>query len=173
MRNTGAIPKNPIKYLLALTEFLALEPKLVVANHRSMSPIVGDGDANVSLTSYGKRIATVWKTIETIGAGNLKPRRIILWLDDAAALADPPATLKRLCARGLEFAPAATTDRTRSISRTSARSSPTNPSAPWLPRTTMSSIRRTGSKNYWRRTGPTRSRRSARECAPTRRTVRG
>lgn len=103
MRNTGAIPKNPIKYLLALSEFLALEPKLVVTNHRSTSPIIGDGDANVSLTSYGKRIGSVWKAIETIGAGTVKPRRIILWLDDAAVLANPPATLKRLCARGLEI----------------------------------------------------------------------
>jgi hypothetical protein len=103
MRNTGAIPKNPIRWSLAVTEFLAQEPKLRIVNHRSPSPIIGDGDANVSLTSYGKRIATVWKTIETIGGGTVKPRRIILWLDDAAALADPPAPLKRLRARGLEI----------------------------------------------------------------------
>lgn len=103
MRNTGAIPKNPIRWSLAVTEFLAQEPKLRILNHRSPSPIIGDGDANVSLTSYGKRIATVWKTIETIGGGTVKPRRIILWLDDAAALADPPAPLKRLRARGLEI----------------------------------------------------------------------
>ena len=45
----------------------------------------------------------MWKTIETIGAGSIKPRRVILWLDDAAALADPPPSLKRLQARGLEI----------------------------------------------------------------------
>lgn len=103
MRNTGAIPKNPVKYLPALAEFLALEPRLRATNHRSSSPIVGDGDATVCLTSYGKRIDTVWKTIETIGAGTVKPRRMILWLDDMAACANPPATLLRLCARGLEL----------------------------------------------------------------------
>lgn len=103
MRNTGAIPKNPIRYLPALAEFLAQEPKLRVINLRSTAPIVGDGDANVSLTSYGNRIGTVWKTIETIGAGTVKPRRIILWLDDAAVIANPPAALERLRARGLEL----------------------------------------------------------------------
>lgn len=103
MRNTGAIPKNPIRWTFAFTEFVAQEPILRVVNHRSTSPIVGDGDANVSLTSYGKRIGTVWKTIETIGGGTVKPRRIILWLDDAAVLANPPASLKRLRARGLEI----------------------------------------------------------------------
>lgn len=103
MRNTGAIPKNPIKYLPALAEFLAQEPKLRVINHRSSAPIVGDGDANVSLTSYGRRIGTVWKTIETIGAGTVRPRRIILWLDDIAAFTNPPTELQRLCARGLEL----------------------------------------------------------------------
>ncbi len=103
MRNTGAIPKNPIKYLPALAEFLVQEPRLRVVNHRSTAPIVGDAPANVSLTSYGARIATVWKTIETIGAGTVRPRRIILWLDDVASLANPPAALRRLCARGLEL----------------------------------------------------------------------
>ena len=57
----------------------------------------------MSLTSYGTRIGTVWKTIETIGAGAVKPRRLILWLDDKSALADLPASLKRLRARGLEI----------------------------------------------------------------------
>ena len=36
----------------------------------------GTGAANVSLTSYGKRISTVWQTIETIGAGTVKPHRL-------------------------------------------------------------------------------------------------
>lgn len=102
MRNTGAIPKNPAKYLLALSEFAVHGPKLRAVNRWATSSIVGDGDANVSLTSYGRRIDTVWKTIETIGAGTLKPRRIILWLDDPAVLADLPGSLRRLCARGLE-----------------------------------------------------------------------
>jgi len=72
------------------------------ANRTSTTSIVGGTDVNVSLTSYGKRISTVWKTIETIGAGTAKPRRLVLWLDDAAALADLPPTLRRLQARGLE-----------------------------------------------------------------------
>lgn len=130
MRNTGAIPKNPAKYLLALSEFAVHGPKLRAVNRWATSSIVGDGDANVSLTSYGRRIDTVWKTIETIGAGTLKPRRVILWLDDPAVLADLPGSLRRLCARGWRFVLATTTGRTRSTFPTSVRSIRTNPGAP-------------------------------------------
>lgn len=59
----------------------------------------------VSLTSYGKRIDTVFLTIESIGRGRMKPGRLILWLDEESTLADPPATLRRLVKRGLEIHP--------------------------------------------------------------------
>lgn len=101
--NTGVNPTSLLDWCRALFEFATLWPRLELTNHRSKSPIVGDGDANVSLTTYGKRIATVWKTIETIGNGTVRPRRLILWLDDAATVANPPATLRRLQARGLEI----------------------------------------------------------------------
>jgi len=103
MRNNGVLPRDPLVMAAALAELAALGPRLRARNARSTAPIVGDGAANVSLTSYGARIATVWKTIETIGAGTVKPRRLILWLDDAATVADPPMRLKRLQARGLEI----------------------------------------------------------------------
>lgn len=101
--NSGVGPRNPVAFCAAVSEFVRLSLRLRRANRSSDFPIVGDADANVSLTSYGKRIATVWKTIESIGSGTVKPRRIILWLDDVAALADPPGSLKRLQARGLEI----------------------------------------------------------------------
>lgn len=66
-------------------------------------PVTGDAAAVVNLTSYGHRIATVFYTIESIAAGTVRPRRLILWLDDAAVLADPPPELRRLRARGLEL----------------------------------------------------------------------
>jgi hypothetical protein len=56
----------------------------------------------VSLTSYGKRIRTVYLAIESISRGRLRPSRIILWLDDRAAFDNPPATIRRLVERGLE-----------------------------------------------------------------------
>lgn len=59
----------------------------------------------VSLTSYGKRIDTVYLTIESIGRGNCKPSRLILWLDEDDVLLDPPDTLRRLVRRGLEILP--------------------------------------------------------------------
>ncbi len=103
MRNIGTDPTDPLGWMLTFAEFCTLRPRLRVRNHRSLEPVVGTGAANVSLTSYGKRIATVWQTIETIGAGAVKPGRLILWLDDRDAYLDPPATLKRLQARGLEI----------------------------------------------------------------------
>lgn len=103
MRNTGVTPRNPLAWCVTFAEFASLEPRLLLANLRSSAPIIGDADANVSLTSFGRRIRTVWKTIEAIGAGTVRPHRVILWLDDAAALADLPAPLERLRARGLEI----------------------------------------------------------------------
>lgn len=102
-RNVGNNPTGVVGWCLALAEFGSLGPRLRAANWWSRTPIVGDGDANVSLTSYGTRISKVWKTIETIGAGSVKPRRLILWLDDLSVVADPPASLRRLQVRGLEI----------------------------------------------------------------------
>lgn len=101
--NTGMMPSSLPQLCKTLLEFALLWPRLILTNHRSTMPIVGTGNANVSLTTYGKRIATVWKTIETIGSGTVRPRRLILWLDDIDAVANPPSTLQRLQARGLEI----------------------------------------------------------------------
>jgi hypothetical protein len=101
--NTGTYPSSVLSFLRALPEYLMLWPRMLLVNHRSTRSIVGDGGANVSLTTYGKRTATVWKTIETIGSGTVRPRRLILWLDDAAAVANPPTPLRRLVSRGLEI----------------------------------------------------------------------
>ena len=56
----------------------------------------------VSMTTYGRRIETVYLTLESIGRGVLLPRRLILWLDDEAAFRNRPDSLRRLEARGLE-----------------------------------------------------------------------
>lgn len=101
--NSGVGTRSLGGWCAAVSEFIRLSQQLRRANQSSNRPIVGDADVNVSLTSYGQRIAKVWRTIESIGAGSVKPRRVILWLDDVAALADPPASLKRLQARGLEI----------------------------------------------------------------------
>lgn len=102
-RNNGANPTSVWGWFRAIVEFVSLGPRLSLTNRRSTNPIIGVGNANVSLTTYGRRTATVWKTIETIGAGTVRPGRVILWLEDAAVVANPPRTLKRLQARGLEI----------------------------------------------------------------------
>ncbi len=71
-------------------------------NLRSHQSVVADSGVVLSLTTYGRRIQSVYLTIESIGAGKMRPRRLMLWLE-ASDLALPlPPTLKRLQSRGLE-----------------------------------------------------------------------
>jgi O-antigen/teichoic acid export membrane protein len=71
-------------------------------NRYGRMPLTQANGLVVSLTSYGKRIRTVYLAIESIGRGRLRPSRIILWLDDRTAFENPPATIRRLVQRGLE-----------------------------------------------------------------------
>jgi hypothetical protein len=72
-------------------------------NRYSSRPLTQPDGPVVSLTSYGKRIHTVYYPIESIGRGTLRPSRLILWLDDNTAFDHPPTTLRRLMGRGLEL----------------------------------------------------------------------
>ncbi|WFR67264.1 hypothetical protein P9139_01165 [Curtobacterium flaccumfaciens] len=54
------------------------------------------------MTSFGERIATAHLALESIAAGTALPSRMILWLDDEAAVACPTEGLRRLMRRGLE-----------------------------------------------------------------------
>jgi hypothetical protein len=64
--------------------------------------VVAAGGPVVSLTTYGKRIETVYLTLESIARGMVLPGRLILWMDDQAAFEGRPESLRRLEARGLE-----------------------------------------------------------------------
>lgn len=57
----------------------------------------------VSLTSYPKRINTVWLTIETLLRQSCRPDEIILWLAESQfdGMESLPDNLLRLCDRGL------------------------------------------------------------------------
>lgn len=58
----------------------------------------------VSLTTYGERIYTVYKTIESIMEQSVKADRIILWLSaDEFSLNLLPEILKKMMVRGLEI----------------------------------------------------------------------
>ncbi|HET9648794.1 MAG TPA: hypothetical protein VFP34_11240 [Microlunatus sp.] len=71
-------------------------------NARSSRPVTGDADVVVSLTTFGSRLESVAYTVESIAAGTVRPRRLVLWLDDPAAYENRPTNLRRLEARGLE-----------------------------------------------------------------------
>jgi len=57
----------------------------------------------VSLTSYGRRMQSVYLAIESIARGTRRPRRMILWVSDRDIFENLPAPLKRLAQRGLEI----------------------------------------------------------------------
>lgn len=59
----------------------------------------------VSLTTYPKRISTIWITIETLLRQSVKPDKIILWLarDEFSSIEELPEHLKIQMKRGLEI----------------------------------------------------------------------
>lgn len=71
-------------------------------NLLSKEPVIGDGRAVVSLTTYGQRLKTVHLTVESIAAGTIRPSRLILWLDDEDQFINRPVSIRRLEDRGLE-----------------------------------------------------------------------
>lgn len=73
-----------------------------LANRYGRSPIIQPGGPVVSLTTYGNRIYGVHLVIESIGRGQMRPSRVILWLDDASLFDNLPIGIRRLQKRGLE-----------------------------------------------------------------------
>lgn len=76
--------------------------QLQVQNLIAKNAIVGDGQAVVSLTTYAKRTAYVHLAIESIARGAVRPKRLILWLDEKEVLDSLPRSIVRLQKRGLE-----------------------------------------------------------------------
>jgi hypothetical protein len=75
--------------------------RLHATNETGSLPVVKAGGPVVSLTSYGKRVETVYLTVESIAAGSLLPSELVLWLDDAKLFDALPPSLERLVRRGL------------------------------------------------------------------------
>lgn len=76
---------------------------LQAQNVFSSESVTGAGVVVVSLTTYGRRTEFVHLAVESIVRGTVRPGRIILWLDEADAMANPPKALLRLARRGLEI----------------------------------------------------------------------
>lgn len=79
---------------------------LVRMFHRNLTcndPLLDPAGPVVSLTTFGPRIPIVYKAIESIGRGRLRPSRLILWIDEAERDLGLPVSLQRLARRGLEI----------------------------------------------------------------------
>jgi hypothetical protein len=76
--------------------------RMTRSNRFSRREVVGPDGPVVSLTSHGRRVRTVYLTIESIARGRRLPSRLILWLDDEVIFRNLPESLLRLKRRGLE-----------------------------------------------------------------------
>jgi hypothetical protein len=77
--------------------------RLSLRNRWSSETLLDPSGPALSLTTHGHRLQLVFYAIESIGLGSRKPSRITLWLQDPEVFANPPVTLQRLEARGLEI----------------------------------------------------------------------
>jgi hypothetical protein len=99
LRGAVADPRNFADRLRLKAAVSALR----LRNRFSRRRVTGSAPVVVNLTSYGHRVHTVFTVLESIGRDRVRPRRLILWLDDPDVLAAPPAELLRLRSRGLEL----------------------------------------------------------------------
>lgn len=77
--------------------------QLFLINRVGGKSVTQPGGPVVSLTTYGKRSRKVYYAIESIARGDVRPSRLILWIDDEPLLKEPPATIQRLQKRGLDL----------------------------------------------------------------------
>lgn len=72
-------------------------------NRDSSEPLLARDGPVVSLTTYEPRWHSVHYTIESIGAGALRPSRLVLWIAPSVLQLGTPQALRRLQSRGLEI----------------------------------------------------------------------
>ena len=65
--------------------------------------LVGDSPVVVCMTTPGQRLARAHISLESIGAGRVKPGRLILWVNEPPDNGPRFAALRRMQARGLEL----------------------------------------------------------------------
>jgi len=75
---------------------------LTARNRFSRRSLVERSAPTVSLTTHGVRTDSVFLTLETIAQGDVRPGRLILWIDDPERFSNLPKSLQRLKRRGLE-----------------------------------------------------------------------
>jgi hypothetical protein len=77
--------------------------RLSLTNQRSSESLLDPAGPVLSLTTQPHRLELVFYAIESIARGSRKPSRIHLWITDEKSYLQPPSTLQRLAARGLEI----------------------------------------------------------------------
>lgn len=92
------LPRRTVREFLG---YLQLAP-LSLINRFGRSPVTQSCGPVVSLTTYGRRAKTVYLAIESIARGEVRPSRLILWIDETNLFNNLPATIRRLQRRGLE-----------------------------------------------------------------------
>lgn len=95
------LPRDPLRLLASYLHMTTAGARARFGRHRLTSP----GGPVVSLTTFGARARAVHLTLASIGAGTVRPSRLIVWIDDDDLLAEPPRALRRLVARGVELRP--------------------------------------------------------------------
>lgn len=95
------MPRDAIARVARALTNRATVARLQAQNRVSSATILGTADCVVSLTTYGDRTQKVFQTIESIASGRLRPRQMVLWLDDAETFEHLPPSLQRLTGRGL------------------------------------------------------------------------
>jgi hypothetical protein len=77
--------------------------RLALRNKIARNPIIAPRSPILSITTYGKRVCSVYLTLESIADGSVRPSRMILWIDDSDVFRSRPRSLRRLEERGLEI----------------------------------------------------------------------
>jgi hypothetical protein len=95
------LPRIPHRFALEADLYARLT-WMRLMNRFGWSPITHPGGPVVSMTTYGNRIQSVHLAIESIGQGQIRPSRVILWIDDASLVDNLPIGIRRLQKRGLE-----------------------------------------------------------------------
>jgi hypothetical protein len=77
--------------------------RLMQRNLHSRESLLSPDGPVVSLTTYEPRWHSVYYTIESIGCGQVRPSRLVLWIAPSVLQLGTPQTLQRLMTRGLEI----------------------------------------------------------------------
>jgi hypothetical protein len=96
LRTRLFVARQDVKFTNLIVKYLQAR------NNRETKAAVAEGGPIVSMTTHGRRLQTVHLTMESIAAGEMRPSRLILWLDDPTAAEARSSSIRRLEARGVE-----------------------------------------------------------------------